>query len=339
MKKFTYEQVRKMFEDAGCILISTEYKNSSEPLEYYCACDKTIIETIKLNSFIVGCRCPKCRDKRIKETMITRYGVIHLTQIPEKKAQMVRGMKEYVENKKHTIEDLQEYFKETDCILLSTEYKDNKQKLDVQFACGCIGKISFNQFHKGRRCNKNECMTLKKKETSMELFGQDWYVQTKECQQKMKETCIKKYNVSHPMQDPIIHDKSHTKAHSLKKYEFQSGRTVNVQGYEPFALNDLLKIYNENDIIIGAKYMPEIWYHGEDGKYHRYFPDIYIPKKKLIIEVKSTFTLNKHRQKVINTRKTCIYLGFRFQLRLYDEKGNRLNWFHCRNKYSKKSYL
>ncbi len=339
MRKYTYEQVKKMFEDAGCILVSKEYKNSSTPLEYYCSCDNTIIETIKLNSFMMGCRCHKCRSKRINETMMKRYGVTHLTQIPEKKEQMTRKIRNYVENKKHTLEDLKKYFEKEGCVLLSTKYTDNKGELDVQFKCGCIGKITFNKFQSGHRCSNNECMTFKKKETSIELFRQEWYAQTKECQQKIKETCIEKYNASHPMQDPTIHEKSHKNAHSLKKYEFPSGRTVNVQGYEPFALNDLLEIYNENDIIIGAKYMPEIWYNGDDGKYHKYFPDIYIPKDNLLIEVKSTFTLNKHRQKVINTRKTCLYLGFRFQLRLYDEKGNRLNCFHCRNNYSKNSYL
>ena len=288
---------------------------------------------------MAGCRCPKCREKRLKATMMERHGVTHISQIPEKKEQMVRGMMEYVENKKHTIEDLQEYFEKEGCVLLSTEYTDNKAELDVKFKCGCIGTTTFNKFQQGCRCGNNECMDIKKKETSMELFGKESYSQTEECKERHKETCMERYGVPFVMQDPTIHDKSHKNAHSLKKYEFPSGKIVNVQGYEPFALDHLLKIYNENDIIIGAKYMPEIWYHGEDGKYHRYFPDIYIPKKKLIIEVKSTFTLNKHRQKVINTRKTCIYLGFRFQLRLYDEKGNRLNWFHCRNKYSKNSYL
>jgi len=36
--KLKYDDVKKMFEDAGCKLISTEYKGALSPLQYICNC-------------------------------------------------------------------------------------------------------------------------------------------------------------------------------------------------------------------------------------------------------------------------------------------------------------
>jgi hypothetical protein len=37
-KKLTYESVKKYFEDQGCELLSTEYKNSRTKMIYCCSC-------------------------------------------------------------------------------------------------------------------------------------------------------------------------------------------------------------------------------------------------------------------------------------------------------------
>ncbi len=126
-------------------------------------------------------------------------------------------------------------------------------------------------------------------------------------------------------QDNIKTEEYKQKRYTLKEYKFPSGKIVYIQGYESFALNELIKIYNEDDIHIGVLSMPEIWYHGDDGRYHRYFPDIYIPKDNLLIEVKSTFTFAQNKRKVHITRNTCEALGYNFKLKIYDGRGRCLN--------------
>ena len=65
-----------------------------------------------------------------------------------------------------------------------------------------------------------------------------------------------------------------------------------------------------------------------DNKKHRYYPDLYIPKDNLIIEVKSQWTYNS-QQKWYNTnllkRQACIAAGYKFKFMIFDKDGNLLD--------------
>jgi len=64
--KFSYKEVKKIFKDAGCKLISKEYKNNREKLEYLCDCGREA--EITLRDFRTGRRCMKCAiEKRSGE--------------------------------------------------------------------------------------------------------------------------------------------------------------------------------------------------------------------------------------------------------------------------------
>lgn len=75
-----------------------------------------------------------------------------------------------------------------------------------------------------------------------------------------------------------------------------SGRIVKIQGYEPQVLDELLKTYVENDIVIGVKEMNktigQIKYEFE-GRLKTYYPNFYIKSENKIIEVKSQWTFDK----------------------------------------------
>jgi hypothetical protein len=53
---------------------------------------------------------------------------------------------------KHTFEYIYNYFREENCVLISTEYLNNKQKLDYICCCGNQHSIRFNDFSRGIRC-------------------------------------------------------------------------------------------------------------------------------------------------------------------------------------------
>jgi hypothetical protein len=57
------------------------------------------------------------------------------------------------------------------------------------------------------------------------------------------------------------------KSYSSKNFKFKSGNEIKCQGYEPFALQELIdNNINETDIITGCKNVPIIWYNDEFSK-------------------------------------------------------------------------
>ena len=56
----------------------------------------------------------------------------------------------------------------------------------------------------------------------------------------MKQNNLEKYGVEHHSQNEEIADKMIKNNFKLKEFIFPSGETIKVQGYEPFALNDII---------------------------------------------------------------------------------------------------
>jgi hypothetical protein len=124
------------------------------------------------------------------------------------------------------------------------------------------------------------------------------------------------------MQNKDIFEKSNKNSYKLKTYIFPSGKEIKCQGYEPFALDELVKTYEEDDIFTGAKNVPIIWYITDDGKKHRHYVDIFIPNENKCIEVKSTWTLKKKKDNILDKQKSAKKQGFLYEIWVFDSKGN-----------------
>ena len=108
-----------------------------------------------------------------------------------------------------------------------------------------------------------------------------------------------------------------------KKFTFPSGKQVSVQGYEPFALEKLLKKYLETDIFCEKYNVPKIRYIDSiTNKKRLYFPDIFIPKDNLIIEIKSKYTYNKDYQNIKDKKNATLKEGFKFLVWIFNEGGS-----------------
>lgn len=143
--------------------------------------------------------------------------------------------------------------------------------------------------------------------TKMERYGNPKYNNIS----KNRETCRRKYGVDNPAQIPEVYSKCHE--YMRKDYRFPSGKIVKVQGYEPFVLDWLLRNnYKEEDIVVGAKNVPLFWYKNGDGSKHRYFPDIFIPKDNLIIEVKCGYTYEEFYEANHLKKQACLDEGYNF---------------------------
>lgn len=125
-----------------------------------------------------------------------------------------------------------------------------------------------------------------------------------------------------------------------KIVDYQLGdRQVKLQGYEPAALDYMLKFgISAKDIHVESDGSVPVVEYKVRKRRHRYFPDMFVESTNTIVEVKSLYTLgfgtgrmcrkfwSRNRLKAI----ACRDQGYTFVLLLMDAKGNRLrlpkNW-------------
>ena len=71
-KRHTIEYIKEEFEKKNCKLLTTEYTNAFQRLDYICSCgNKT---TIRYNDLQNGYKCRKCKLERTIATNIKKYG-------------------------------------------------------------------------------------------------------------------------------------------------------------------------------------------------------------------------------------------------------------------------
>lgn len=115
------------------------------------------------------------------------------------------------------------------------------------------------------------------------------------------------------------------------------GITVQVQGYEPQALQWLLEYRNVKmkDVAVDSSGNVPVIPYRIGRRNHHYYPDIYIPKFKRIVEVKSSYTLGmltgRQWKKNQAKAKACIESGYKFTLMVMGGDGQRWwiphNWY------------
>lgn len=230
------------------------------------------------------------------------------------------------------------------CVL--EEYKSYNQRMKVKFRCSCGIEASkrFEMLNLYRLAYCEGC-SLKVKEkhkqkTNLERYGfintgsiqsvkdkiQNTYKEkfgmhpkkTKEVQDKWKATCLEKYG-GHPNQNIDVQIKSESNSYHYKDYMLPSGNLVKYQGYENTALDELVQIYEEEDIGIGRSNVPVIEYHVGDVK-HVYFPDFFIKSENKIIEVKSEWTIKLRRGNVEEKALATIAAGYKYEIWIYSDK-------------------
>lgn len=169
----------------------------------------------------------------------------------------------------------------------------------------------------------NDNIKKKIKERCKEKYGTDSVFQSQIVKNKIRITCNNKYGTDNPMQNIDIMKKSQDNAKKYKKYTLPSGKIINIQGYEHFALDILFKTYTEEQVMTQRKDIPRIKYT-LNNKIKYYFPDIYIPSENKIIEVKSTWTYKKDIDKNKIKSQFTIDSGYIFEFWIFDEKGRRI---------------
>jgi hypothetical protein len=114
--KYSTDFIKSEFEKEGYQLLTTEYKNNKQRLNYICPNGHN--HSITWRDWIQGCRCKQCcLDKR---------------RVP--------------------LDFVRSEFEKEGCILLTTVYKNNLQKLDYICPNGHHHSINWNDWNDGHRC-------------------------------------------------------------------------------------------------------------------------------------------------------------------------------------------
>jgi hypothetical protein len=266
--------------------------------------------------------------KKMKETTLERYGVENCMLLDENKnklkaTNLERYGVEHAAQNKEVMSKMKATHLERHGVEHPMLLEENKNK---------IIKTNIEKYGvKSPLQNKN--IMNKMKLTNINRYGSECVLQNKEIQNKIKATNIEVYGVENPMQNIDVMDKCQRNLRKHKKYVFPSGNIRHIQGYEHFALNDLLKIYTENEIKTNRREIPRIKYVNNDkDKY--YFPDIYIPHINKIIEVKSTWTYECDIE-IIKLKKTATeLLGYDYEIWIYDSKGIKVKIIECNKELS-----
>jgi hypothetical protein len=262
--------------------------------------------------------------EKLKNTIFKKYGVDYTFQSEyiKTKIKAVCLEKYGVENPNQN-QSIKNKSKKTCLEKYGVEYASQIKENRDKFKETCLEKFGF------KNPSQNEEIKNKKVETSLKNWGVKYPSQNEEIKNKKIETCLQNWGVEYPMQNNIIMSKNVKKNYKKKEYILPSNKIIEIQGYENFALDELIinEKIDESNIITGVKNVPTIWYNDNDGKKHRHYVDIFIPSENKCIEVKSTWTLNHKKSNIFEKQKASKELGYLYEIWVYDSKGNKVETY------------
>ena len=280
---------------------------------------KPFRQLLKINGY-----CEKCSKEngkiKIKETNIKRFGfenVMKNNEIKQKQKNTI--IEKYGVEYISQLQEIKEQIKQTNIKKYGVEYVLQCPQIREQIKETNIKKYGVENPQQNKEVkNKNY-------ETNLKKYGVKHYYQTQEFKTKVIQTNLERYGVPHHSQNAETADIMLKGSYNKKQYILPSGKIIDYQGYENFALDELLfkEKINENEIIVNRKEVPVIWYHDKNNKKRRHYVDFYIKSQNRCIEVKSTWT-NQAKNHVLEKQKAAKELGFNYEIWIYDRNGNLL---------------
>ena len=294
---FNEDYLIELLERDGAVhLDSPTTLHGGITIHFECQCTTIVHKLFRDIAYYGGAFCKECVKKntkmKFKETCVKRYGVINpscIQEIKDKKEET--GIKNYGMHPKKTKE-------------VQKKYRDT-----------CMAKYNVDNTSKVSEI-KNKI-----KETFIEKYG-GHPMHNEIVKGKVKETCLERYGC-HPAQRPEIQEQIQKSGKTYKCYTMPSGELRQIQGYEHFALDILVKEYTEEHIKSNRRDVPRILYE-YNNKQKYYFPDIYLPHMNLIIEVKSTWIYKKEEEKNQIKAAAARAQGYQFEFWIFNNKGVRI---------------
>ena len=156
----------------------------------------------------------------------------------------------------------------------------------------------------------------KSRQTCLEKYGVEYSFQSRNIRNKSKNTMLIKYGVENAAQNIDIYNKGLKTRFLIHKF-----RDTNLWYQGTYELDFLNKYYDKFDNIQRGPSIKYIF----SGKNKVYFPDFYIPLLNLIIEIKSSWTLEIDAE-IEEKKKATISNGFNY-LMILDKNYNEFSVF------------
>jgi hypothetical protein len=290
--------------------------------------NKKFCELVKTNGYCRDCTYNNAKNKR-KKTCILKYGVESAMQNNEIK-QLCNTVTKY------TYKYLQLFLQENTHIKLNRDYSNERisanYKLEFMCTNNNCSKLVVREFCKLAKlrtlcmdCSRINAKDVRKK-TNLNNFGFENGFQSDEIKNKIKQTNLQKYGVEYCIQNKDIAHKTLISSLKFKNYTFPSGKIEQIQGYENIALDELINVekINEDDIIVGCKKVPVIWYTTNDGINHRHYVDIFIPTQNRCIEVKGEWYYIRDKHILALKKQEAENLGYKYELWVYNRKKEKI---------------
>jgi hypothetical protein len=246
-----------------------------------------------------GVFCRVCTENnrvaQNKQNCLSKYGVDNYMKVPEIKGKVREKIVTF------TLDRLKQVVGDS----LIGEYDKSTLNRDtiIKYICICCNEIyekTFRMIEEGGGLVCKVCCDVGKYE-------------------KIKQSLKSQHGVEYSLQVPEFNDKAMFKGLKYKQYVGPSGKLYNCQGYEPYALDLLFIEYNDDNIFTSKRDVPEIWWIDGDGHEHRYYVDIYIPKEKRMIEIKSDYRYKMDKDKLEFVSRTCVEQGYNYEVWIFNK--------------------
>jgi len=296
LRKGTPIKVNVECDICGCInkIYLQKYYINYDKYNYYSCFKCSSEKRIKTNNIKYGfdniSQSDIIKNKK-KETTFKNYGVDNISQSEGiKNVKCETMMKNYGVEYVFQSDKLQDNIKKTKLKKYGDKNYTNREKSKET----CLEKYGVEN------PSQSEEIKNKKIETCLKNYGVEYSSQCDEIKDKMKKTCLEKYGVEYSIQNDDVYNKKISSGYNVKKF-----KNMFYQG--TYELDFLEKYYNRITIskIKSIKY-------DFDNNTKKYYPDFFIPKLNLIVEIKSDYYYNKQIEKNLAKQKACLEQGYNF---------------------------
>ncbi|MGL5961440.1 MAG: DUF7487 domain-containing protein [Cetobacterium sp.] len=196
--------------------------------------------------------------QKIQSTCLERYGVKFPLQNKFIQAKISQHFLETIGANRPMAN--QEYWKNCLLDLYGVDHYSKTDQFKIDYVKTCMAKYGVDHY------SKTDQFKIDYVKTCMAKYGVDHYSKTDQFKIDYKHTCLTKYGVDHPMKTKEVFSRAMSSSFRRKPFTFPSGRVDYVLGYEPTALKELLKTYDEADIITSVWCIPTFDYNRISSK-------------------------------------------------------------------------